>query len=107
MIAVHELDGVAHRLPAGKEARGHGLGRIEAGRARQVRRRVEIDERDELLPVRAAILLRPDAMAGLRWPTANAVPPALSLRVPPSWNVTSEFTAGPIGAPVVQSRSVT
>ena len=37
----------------------------------------------------------------------QAVPPALSLSVPPRWNVTSELKAGPSGAPVVQSRGVT
>src|SRR5262245_11701302 len=43
----------------------------------------------------------------LRWPIANARLPAVSVTVPPRWNVTNELKGGPSGALVWQSRRVT
>ena len=42
---------------------------------------------------------------GERWPGANCRP-ALSLVVPPAWNVNSDRIGGPRGAVVAQSRRV-
>ena len=65
---------MGHRLPTGEESRRHRFRGIEAGRAGEVRRRVEVQERDEFLTVGAPTLLPPDAMAGAALANREAQP---------------------------------
>ena len=99
---------MSHRLPPGKEAWRYGLCGIEARCAGKIRRACRSGSGRSSSGDKCG---GPAATRchGRRCADRSRTPwaPALSLRVPPSWNVTSELNGRPMGALVVQSRSVT